>query len=46
MISAQTGMHAESAADPADDWLSDASDLDWFDEPGGAPRPRRRPPGR
>jgi Putative peptidoglycan binding domain len=40
VISAQTGIHAESAADPADDWLSDASDLNWFDDPGGAPRPR------
>ncbi len=40
VISSQTGSHAEVAADPADDWLSDASDLDWFDDPGRAPRPR------
>jgi len=40
VISSQTGTRAEVAADPADDWLSDASDLDWFDERGGAPRPR------
>jgi hypothetical protein len=40
VISSQAGMRAEVAADPADDWLSDASDLDWFDDPGGAPRPR------
>ena len=40
VIGSQTGTRAELAADPADDWLSDASDLDWFDDPGGAPRPR------
>ena len=40
VVGGQTGTHAEVAADPADDWLSDASELDWFDEPGGVPRPR------
>jgi hypothetical protein len=40
VIIAQSGNRAEVAADPADDWLSDASELDWFDEPGGAPRTR------
>ena len=40
VIGSQTGNRAELAADPADDWLSDASDLDWFDDPAGAPRPR------
>ncbi len=40
VIGSQTGTRAEVAADPADDWLSDASDLNWFDDPGGTPRPR------
>jgi hypothetical protein len=46
MLSAQSGNRAEVAADPADDWLSDASELDWFEEPGGAAGPRPPAPGR
>ncbi len=40
VISAQSGNRAEVAADPADDWLSGASELDWFDELDGPPRAR------
>ena len=55
VIGSQTGTHAEVAADPADDWLSDASDLNWFDDrvvqpdPDRPSRPvwlQRRPPRR
>jgi Putative peptidoglycan binding domain len=44
VISAEPGTRSEVGTDPADDWLSDASELDWFPEPAGAPR--ARPPAR
>lgn len=39
---ARSGRHAEVAADPADDWLAEESDLDWFPPSEAVPRRRQR----